>query len=169
MIRVESYGGDPKLHTKSIETLEGLLIMGVDSGRLLVLQNFISNGFPTALQCPCKRAAKGLQERVYPETEVKVEGCDEQEDLKKKSLGAGRVRFYKAHRSPRLSPTPTMPLGYTSRPSFLSLIDRLGGFRCVELDDPPGEAVGNPDQIFQNEVKGRDQQQGDESGEQDSE
>lgn len=29
-------------------------------------------------------AAKGLQERVYPETELKVEGCDAQEDLKKR-------------------------------------------------------------------------------------
>lgn len=29
----------------------------------------IGNAFATALQCPCKRAGKGLQERVNPETE----------------------------------------------------------------------------------------------------
>ena len=34
----------------------------------------IGNEFATALQCPCKRAVKVLQERVYPETELKV-GC----------------------------------------------------------------------------------------------
>ena len=61
-----------------------------------------------------------LQERVYPETEVKLEGCDEQEDLKKR----------------------VWELEESDLPKLIAALE-FHPQRLCRLDTPPKEASGH--------------------------